>query len=55
MMEQRDHTWFSWLMFLMFVHLKLQGSIDCSWWLVFAPIYVNVILQIVVTAVGRHR
>ena len=44
--ELNTGTLFLELMFLMFLGLKISGKIDWSWWWVFAPIWVPVVLVI---------
>ncbi len=42
--ELNTGTLFLELMFLMFLGLKIAGLIDWSWWWVFAPIWLPIIL-----------
>ena len=39
------------LLFLLFLGLKLGGWIDWSWWWVFAPIWMPIILVLVIIGV----
>lgn len=48
--ELNTGTLFFEMMFLMFLGLKISGLIDWSWWWVFAPVWVPVV--IVVLGVG---
>ena len=38
----------TWAATLVFMHLKLSDNIDWSWWLVFAPVWVEWVLLLVV-------
>lgn len=46
-----DNIGLAWLTTLMFVGLKLSGSIDWNWWWVFSPLWAPVILGIVIVAI----
>lgn len=50
--ELNTGTLFLELMFLMFLGLKIAGLIDWSWWWVFAPIWVPLLLAVVVIGVA---
>ena len=39
---------FSGLLFLLFLGLKLGGVIDWSWWFVFAPLWIPIVLFLLV-------
>ena len=45
--ELNTGTLFLELMFLMFLGLKIAGFIDWSWWWVFAPVWVPLLLVVV--------
>lgn len=45
-------TLFLELMFLMFLGLKIAGLINWSWWWVFAPVWVPLLLVVVVIGVA---
>ncbi len=45
---------FLWLLLLAFIILKIANVITWSWWLVFTPLYINIILAIVLTAVACY-
>jgi len=41
-------SWFFMWLQLMFIYLKLTGSISWSWWLILSPIIIYFILTIIV-------
>lgn len=54
-MIDKDSKWFTWLLQLMFIHLKLAQDIEWSWWAVFCPMYFLAMYGALVGILGNRK